>query len=644
MLDLEEVFAPTGPLAKGLPDYRPRQAQTAMALAVGQALQARSALIVEAGTGTGKTFAYLVPALLSGARVVLSTGTKTLQDQLFLRDIPVLRNLLKIPVTVALLKGRANYLCHHYLETTLRQGELFDRQEVSHLQDIRAFSERTATGDIAELGEVPETATVWKKVTSTRENCLGQACDHHADCFVMKARKQALQADLVVVNHHLFFADMAIKDEGVGELLPRADAVIFDEAHQLPQIATHFFGENLSTATLQASVETMQSLLATAALSRQDFGAQSQPLLDSLKGLRASCPAEPGRWTFARVHEFAGFSAAWGTFVERLENWIGWVEAQASASEEIAGVAAGLQQGWQVVQRWQEDPMAGQVRWLETFSQTVHINATPLLLGDCLGPIWKDAGRSWVFTSATLSVRGDFRHYQENLGLPEAQCHSWESPFDFAQQALLFVPDSLPLPAQKDHILRLLEQAHALLRASQGRAFLLFTSHRALQDAARILETWRRQGDWTFPLLIQGQRSRGDLLTRFRQLKDPVLLGTASFWEGVDIKGEALSVVIIDKLPFAPPDDPVEAARIEEIKRAGRNGFMEYQLPRAILQLKQGAGRLIRDEQDRGVLMIGDRRILEKPYGQQIWQSLPPMARTRDLSVACDFFSGSVNH
>lgn len=644
MLDLETVFAPLGPLERGLSDYRPRQAQKEMALAVGQALQERSALIVEAGTGTGKTFAYLVPALLSGARVVLSTGTKTLQDQLFLRDIPALRSLLKIPVTVALLKGRANYLCHHHLDLTLRQGSLFDRQEVSHLEEIRAFAERTATGDIAELGEVPESATIWHKVTSTRENCLGQECDHHADCFVLKARKQALQADLVVVNHHLFFADLALKDEGSGELLPRADAVIFDEAHQLPQIASNFFGDNLSTASVVETVESVQSLLTAASLSQQDFTAHSQPLLKSVKALRHCFGPDAGRWTHARAQRREGFPESWKIFVEHLGNWISWLEAQSASSEDIATVVANLQQGWEVVQRWQEDEVSGQVRWLETFSQTLHINATPLLLGDCLGPIWKDGGRSWIFTSATLSVRGDFSHYRENLGLPEAQCHSWESPFDFGHQALLFVPDSLPLPAAPDHTLRLLEQAQSLLQASQGRAFLLFTSHRALQEAARILETWSKEGRWIFPLLVQGQRARGDLLNRFRQMKDPVLLGTASFWEGVDIKGEALSVVIIDKLPFAPPDDPVEAARIEEIKRSGRNGFMDYQVPRAILQLKQGAGRLIRDEQDRGVLMIGDRRILEKPYGQQIWQSLPPMKRTRDLSVACRFFSEPENH
>lgn len=639
--DLADVFSMTGPMAQAMPDYRVRQSQVEMAQAVGQALKERSALVAEAGTGTGKTFAYLVPVLRSGARVVLSTGTKTLQDQLYLRDIPTLRQILKLPITVALLKGRANYLCHHHLDLTLRQGLLFERQEVDYLHKIQGFMQRTQSGDIAELGDVPEAASVWSQVTSTRENCLGQDCAHHGDCFVLKARKQALQADLVVVNHHLFFADLMLRDEGAGELLPRADAVIFDEAHQLPQIATHFFGALLSTATVLDSIDSLEKLLPTLALPRAEIDLHAQPLRSASKALRACLPPEAGRWTAERVRAFDGFTSAWQDYVAQLSRWATWLEGQASAGEALTDLAQQMKVAVTLAQQWQASDSPGQVRWMESFTQTLHCHLTPLLLGECLGPIWQEPGRAWVFTSATLSVRGDFRHYTNHLGLPEARCDSWDSPFDFARQALLFVPPDLPLPSSPQHTRSLLELAYPLLQASQGRAFLLFTTYRALQEAAKILDAWHKDGRWLFPTLVQGQRARGDLLDRFRRLKHPVLLGTASFWEGVDIKGEALSLVIIDKLPFAPPDDPVEAARIEEINRDGRNGFMEYQLPRAILQLKQGAGRLIRDETDRGVLMIGDRRIIDKGYGRQIWQSLPPMMRTRELAAACQFFTHS---
>jgi ATP-dependent DNA helicase DinG len=638
MLDIEPAFSSNGPLAQGVPAYRSRPAQVEMARAVVQALEERSALVVEAGTGTGKTFAYLVPALLSGARVVLSTASKTLQDQLFQRDIPALRKVLKIPVSIALLKGRANYLCPHHLEETLRQGVLFDREEVGHLHLVQAFAQRTTSGDIAELGEVPEQSAIWRKVTSTRENCLGQECAHHADCFVLAARKQALQADLVVINHHLFFADLVLRDEGAGELLPLADAVIFDEAHQLPAIATHFFGQSLSTFRVVELTETLHALLPGLGIEQDELSQSARHLEKSITPLRHSLTVREGRLTLDQVHREPAFAAAWEAFIQALEQFMARLSAHGERAEALQELAGEAQNCHDMAMRWQKTELPGQVRWVECFPQTLHFNATPLGLGELLGPYWQDTQRAWIFTSATLSVKGDFAHYLEAMGLPHARALNWESPFDYFHQALLYVPQDLPLPHEPTHTRTLLERARPLLEASQGRAFLLFTTYRALQEAQRLLEVWKQEGHWAYPVLVQGQRTRSDLLKRFRRTKHAVLLGTSSFWEGVDIKGEALSVVIIDKLPFAPPDDPVEAARIEEINRAGRNGFMDYQLPRAILQLKQGAGRLIRDEQDRGVLMIGDRRILEKSYGTKIWQSLPPMARTRELAVACGFF------
>ncbi|NDU86187.1 MAG: ATP-dependent DNA helicase [Ferrovum sp.] len=638
-MEVETYFSAQGALAQGLPDFRSRPSQVEMAQAVSQALQERSSLVVEAGTGTGKTFAYLVPALLSGGRIILSTGTKTLQDQLFKRDIPILRRLLKLPISVALLKGRANYLCQYHLDLTLRQGLLFDREEVAHLQQVAAFAQRTQTGDIAELAEVPEQATLWRKVTSTRENCLGQECQHYADCFVLAARKQALQADLVVINHHLFFADVLLRDEGAGELLPRSHGVIFDEAHQLPVIATHFFGRSLSTLSVMEMIRALKELLPTLEIEKDALLQEALKLEQTLAPLRASLSLHEGRLSLDQVRQEPTFAASWQIFAQQLEKFYQFLGVHGERAEALQEISLLAQEFWNQAHIWEAEEKQEVVRWVECFPQTLHFNATPLSMGEILGAQWQDPERAWIFTSATLSVRGDFSHFQEAMGLAQARTLCWDSPFDYPRQALLYVPRDLPLPQMREHTTALMSCARPLLEASQGRAFLLFTTHRALQEAERILLSWKKEGHWAFPLLVQGTRSRNDLLEQFRHKKHAVLLGTASFWEGVDIKGEALSVVIIDKLPFAPPDDPVEAARIQAMTRSGRNGFMEYQLPRAILLLKQGAGRLIRDEQDRGVLMIGDRRLLEKSYGSRIWRSLPPMTRTTEGSVAAEFFT-----
>ena len=640
MNDMIWIFGDAGPLARSLPAYRVRSGQIDLAQAIQSAILANRSLIAEAGTGTGKTFAYLVPALLSGGKVIVSTGTKTLQDQLFNRDIPLLRAALQVPVTVALLKGRSNYVCHYHLEQTLREGRMRDRAEVLHLHQVAAFAQSNTRGDIAELTTVPENSGLWPQVTSTRDNCLGQECPHHAKCFVLSARKEAQQADVVVVNHHLFFADVMLRDEGAGELLPQAQTVILDEAHQLPETATVFFGRSLSTSLLVDLGRDAVNEALNVSVEFRDIPDAALALEKAARDLRLAIPLKEGRLAYDQVVRYEKFAEALDQVVLRLESLHALVVLQAERSEGLHAIALRTQVLLEQAQSWREEGSGDQIRWMECFSQSLHLNLTPLSLAETFRTQWNAAPKSWIFTSATLSVNGDFKHYQQEMGLSDAEALTWDSPFDYEAQSLLYVPKGLPQPNTPDYTLAVVEAALPVLQASAGRAFMLFTSHRALKEAHALLKERFETLGLSYPLLIQGETSRSELLNRFRQAQNAVLLGSSSFWEGVDVKGEALSVVIIDKLPFAPPDDPVLAARIEEMTRQGRNAFMDYQLPRAVIALKQGAGRLIRDEQDRGVLMLCDPRLLGKPYGRRIWMSLPPMRRTREVTEVQAFFGG----
>ena len=636
--NLAQFFSDSGPLAGLIPGYRLRPQQLEMATAVEQAIENREVLIAEAGTGTGKTFAYLAPALAKGGKVIVSTGTKTLQDQLFSRDIPAIRNAMQAPVTVALLKGRANYVCHYHMERARNDGRFLNLDDVVYLARIESYARTSKTGDRSGLAEVPEDATVWPLVTSTRENCLGGDCPNYKQCFVMEARKQAMEADVVVVNHHLFFADVALRDEGVAELLPACNTVIFDEAHALPETASLFFGETASTSQL---IEVARDTRIEAAAGAKDNAAlpdAASALEKSARDLRLQVREDGARQTHAQAMASTGFTDALEAVVTRLTELTAVLESQADRSE-------GLRNCWtrgldllERLGRWQEQEDRERVRWVEVFAQSVHLNATPLSIADIFQRQISSNPRAWIFTSATLSVAGDFSHYQRQMGLADAQTAFWESPFDYPNQALLYVPEKLPEPNTPMYTTAVVEAALPVIEAAQGRTFFLFTSLRAMREARELLETGMRRMGMQYPLLIQGEGSRSDLLDRFRKLGNAVLLGSASFWEGVDVRGEALSLVIIDKLPFAPPDDPVLAARIEKINNEGRNAFMEYQVPQAVITLKQGAGRLIRDENDRGVLMICDPRLISKPYGKRIWRSLPPMRRTRDPAEVSAFF------
>ena len=639
MSDLASVFSETGALAQVVPGFRARPFQLEMAEAIGKVIKNQSVIVAEAGTGTGKTFAYLVPALLSGGKVIISTGTKTLQDQLFGRDIPTVRDALKVPVTVALLKGRANYVCHHHLERAKDDGRLPTRDDVLYLARIESFARISNTGDRADLAEVPENAGVWPLVTSTRDNCLGSQCEHYDKCFVMKARKQALESDVVVVNHHLFFADVMLRDEGVAEILPACNTVIFDEAHQLPETASLFFGQSVSTTQLVDLARDARIEAATSAKDAAELPVMASALEKAARDLRLAFEDSGARLPALALRNRKSVTEALATATEKLTHLAETLHAQAARSEGLTQCferADGLRAQ---LAGWREDSDASLVRWVEVFHQSVQFNATPLSIAEIFRKQVEAQAKAWIFTSATLSVNGNFSHYVNELGIESAQTESWASPFDFANQGLLYVPQQLPEPNTPDYTRAVVEAALPAVEASRGRAFLLFTSLRAMREAHGLLtEEFKRRG-WEYPLLVQGEGSRTELLLRFRELGNAVLIGSQSFWEGIDVRGDALSLVMIDKLPFAPPDDPVLSARIEKINAEGRNAFMEYQLPRAVISLKQGAGRLIRDETDRGVLMICDPRLISKSYGKRIWRSLPPMTRTRDVADVAAFFA-----
>jgi ATP-dependent DNA helicase DinG len=636
--DLTQLFSAAGALAEAIPGYRMRTQQVEMAEAIADAIDQCKVLVAEAGTGTGKTFAYLVPALLSGGKVIISTGTKTLQDQLFNRDLPAVRNALKIPVTVAMLKGRANYVCHFHLERAANEGRFLNREDASYVHVIRNFAQNSSTGDKSELSSVPETATIWPAVTSTRDNCIGQECGFYKECFVMEARKRALAADVVVVNHHLFFADVMLRDEGVSELLPAANTVIFDEAHQLPETAGLFFGEDISTSQLMDLARDAHAEYLTTAKDCVALPEATAALEKAVRDFRLVFGLDGARMPVQKALERHGFQDAFTLMAEKIKALAAVLETQAErdpALENCWQRALALESQ---LKSWQAGADANLVRWVEVFTQSVQLHATPLSIAEIFGKQMEGHPRAWIFTSATLAVKSDFGHYLGQMGLPEAVTARWDSPFDYPSQSMLYVPQGMPAPNSPGYIPSVAATALPAIKASRGRAFVLCTSLRAMREIYALLKDAFERDGLDYPLLMQGDTSRTELLDRFRKLGNAVLVGSQSFWEGVDVRGEALSLVVIDKLPFAPPDDPVLAARIDKMNAEGRNAFMEYQLPYSVITLKQGAGRLIRDETDRGVLMICDPRIVEKHYGRKIWQSLPPMKRTRDVADVEAFF------
>ena len=660
-LGARDALSEGAALAQRIPGFVARPAQQRLAMAVADAFEQRGVLLAEAGTGTGKTFAYLVPALLSGMKTIVSTGTRALQDQLYFRDLPRVRDALGTGLKTALLKGRANYLCRYRLEQTKGDARFSSRELVAQFQRVVAWSGRTQFGDMSELDALPEDSPLLPQVTSTADNCLGTDCPFWGECFVVQARQRAQTADIVVVNHHLLLADLALKQEGFGEILPGAQAFVVDEAHQLPELAAQFFGEGLGARPLVELARDAISECKDVPGALASVQEPARALEQAARALRAAMDNLPQRGTAWRALDevdiepaFQSLSDALRTLREtleplreaapgfdachlrandqfgRLQRWLG----EMGTEGEKVGSESPFETKGDSDPTFSTDPgFDTSVHWYELTPRGFRLQRSPLDVSAPLRRHRDESRAAWVFTSATLAVDGNFRHIAQRLGIDDAAELIEPSPFDWDTQALCYLPQRLPEPASRDFGNALIATLRPVLEASNGRAFLLFASHRALREAAELL----RGAPW--PLFVQGSEPRHVLLQRFRESGNGVLLGTASFREGVDVAGDALSVVVIDKLPFAAPDDPVFEARLDAIRRSGGNPFRDEQLPQAVIALKQGAGRLIRTETDRGVLVLCDPRLTQKSYGRVFLDSLPPLPKTRELADVQGFFA-----
>ncbi len=633
MNEIHAFFGPQGALSETVAGYSPRPAQIEMAEAIASAIKTQQNFIAEAGTGTGKTFAYLVPAILSGKKVIVSTGTKNLQDQLFNKDLPVIRKALKVPLQAALLKGRANYACKYRIKLSLYNTQGFEKADADALAKISSWSKRTKVGDITEMAEVAEANPIWFQATSTTDNCLGQDCPDYADCFLVQARKQAQEAEILVVNHHLLCADWSIRDTGFGELLPNAEVVIIDEAHQLADTASNFLGVTLSAKQLHDLAQDTLAEYFTDATDIPELRAASEDLQFEIKNLRLAFGIEMRRGEWNEIENnpkiMAGLEAL-AQQLKRLADQLKLASVKSKGLDSCSKRADDLQVQLATIMA---DNKGQWIRWYETFKQSFSLSRTPLDIAAEFRSFMQSHPATWIFTSATLSVANKFEHFSRSLGI-SAKSNSWGSPFNYAEQSLFYHPRGLPQPSEADFTAKIVEFALPVLSASRGRAFFLFTSHRALKEAAELIKD-----KLDYPLLIQGSHPKTVLLEKFKQHGNAILLGTSSFWEGIDVRGEALSCVIIDKLPFASPGDPVLKARLQAMEQQGRNPFFEYQLPTAVIALKQGVGRLIRDVNDRGVLMVCDPRLLKRAYGQLFLDSVPAMQRSRDIKDVQAFFA-----
>ncbi len=636
---LTPFFSSDGSLSKVIQGYSPRASQLEMAESIALAIENQQNLIAEAGTGTGKTVAYLVPAILSGKKTIISTGTKNLQDQLFNKDLPLVRKAISSPFNSALLKGRANYLCIYRLENALNTSFGFNKEDAQALALIKAWAKKTRVGDISEVSDVEEGDPVWAQATSTVDNCLGQECPDYSDCFLAKARKKAQESDIIVVNHYLLCADWSLRETGFGELLPNAEVVIIDEAHQLSEIASGFLGVSVTGRQLNELVTDTLGEYFKDAKDMPEIRTVCEDLQFQVKELRLALGVELQRGDWNAIEQNPKVFAALNAVHEQLEKLADHLEAASVRTKGLESCFDRVEEIESQLDGLINDNNCKWIRWYETHSKSFTLSKTPLDIASEFEQFMKQHRASWIFTSATLSVANNFSHFAKGLGLNDTESHSWESPFDFSSQSLFYHPKGLPKPPESDFTEKIVEFALPVLKASKGRAFFLFTSHRALNITAEIL-----QDKIDYPLLIQGTRAKAVLLEEFKQQGNAILLATASFWEGVDVRGNALSCVIIDKLPFSSPGDPVLKARLQAMEKQGRNPFFEHQLPSAVIALRQGVGRLIRDINDKGVLMVCDPRLLKRAYGQMFLDSLPAMSRTRDINEVEAFFQQIEQH
>jgi len=628
-LSIEDVLSDEGNLSKLVDGYSARQAQIDMALQIKELIDEEGTLLAEAGTGTGKTFAYLVPALLSGKKIIVSTATKTLQEQLVHKDLPILFKACNVAGKARLLKGRDNYVCPQRLELT-ETVEQHSKHDWKKLSEIRNWVDnKTYIGDRAELETVPENDPIWRKVCARMEFCQSTECQQDSGCFYPVAKQKAAESQVLVVNHHLFCADLALREQGFGELLPDADVYIFDEAHQLPDIAAQFLGFSISRGQLEELIRDIKQAQKIEAPENQKISDYASLLDEQIKLINDALGKWDKRWTWKQLNDEKVFQVAIKRFIDTLTITIDELKQVIERGKQLSAVHKRSQDLLALTKDWITSQSENKIRWIESSQARFKFNMTPLSVAAPFIRQRENIGGAWLFTSATLSVGSNFDYFAKRLGLSEAKTSYWSSPFDYQKQGLVYHPVGLPEPRDPNYTKVMLRAAWPLLKASNGCAFMLFTSHKALQEAKAILES-----HWDGKLLVQGDLPKLTLLKRFKYADKAILLGTSSFWEGVDVKGDALKLVIIDRIPFAPPDDPIVQAREAFLKEKGLNVFMNFQLPEAVIAMKQGSGRLIIDIEDTGVLMLCDPRLSSKNYGNTIKNSLPDFPWVYDADTA----------
>ena len=628
------VFSETGALSQNIKGFRPRSEQLDMATAVAKTIQNKTALVVEAGTGTGKTFAYLAPALLAKKKTIVSTGSKNLQDQLFNRDLPAIKKALGYSGKIALLKGRANYLCLERLDQVIAQGVLGDKSVLADLSKVRKWHNSTKSGDLSECVELAEDSPILPQLTSTTDSCLGSDCPNYADCYVALARKRALAADLVVVNHHLFCADMAVKESGFGELIPNAEVIIFDEAHQLPDIASQYFGQSLTSRQLFDICKDINIVYRTELKDMQQLGVASDHLQKMVQDFRLLLGEGNQRGNWRELSAQSAVKKGFEILKEKLAFTADVIKLALGRSQTLDSIFERIAAVNNQLTRLSDTTVTGYCYWYETFNRQFGLHITPLTVSDKFGEQMRAKESAWVFTSATLEAGGSFNHFCQRLGIENAEQKVLQSPFNYPEQALLCVPRYLPSSNQTHTLNQLAEMLLPVIEANKGRCFVLCTSYFMMRGLA---EYFREHSNLS--ILLQGETSKSKLLAQFTSETHSVLVATSSFWEGIDVRGDALSLVIIDKLPFSSPDEPLLKARIEDCKLQGGEPFNDIQIPEAVIALKQGVGRLIRDVTDKGAVIICDSRLVNRSYGETFLKSLPNATRTRDLAKAIEFLT-----
>ena len=633
----DNFFSPQGPLNDCLNNYQLRAEQVEMAKSVSNAIKDKESLVIEAGTGVGKTFAYLYPSLLKGGRVVISTATKNLQDQLFFNDIPKIREALKISVKVNILKGRANYICKLRMENTNQEGMFFNKNDAKYLHLIKAFSDNSDSGEVSEISKIPENSAIWPMVTSTKENCLGQDCEFYKNCFLVKARKEALESEVLIVNHHLFFADFVLKDAELSEILPKANTVIFDEAHQVPLVASFFLGEFISSSQIINLIQDCQQSFIKYPDTIKILDSLAKDLQENIFELKVLISPSSVRLNINKLQDYDAFKETYKTLIAKLDLLETILSKHAEDNAESQRLFDRATELTIKLNSWLKRDNQNDIYWLEVFARTIQFNATPISVAEQFNKFQKKADSAWIFTSATLSINGSFDHFTSLLGLKKSRTQYLQSPFNYSENAFLYVPKEIPDPKDELFNLVLVKKALPLIRAAKGRAFILATSLKSMEEIGALLKDEFEKNKIDYPVITQGEGPKNDLLNQFKKHGNAVLIGSLSFWEGIDVRGPTLSLVIIDKLPFQSPGDPVFESKIKLLTEEGANAFMSMQLPEAIIRLKQGVGRLIRDDHDKGVMVICDRRIIEKSYGMKIWKSLPSFKRTRSESAVINF-------